>query len=184
MVKNCLQPLLDFELEYAFFDTGADISISYEVADFVSYLPRIGLAFSLPKKYGAFEYDGYGPHESYIDKRLASEYGSYRSTAKKEYFPWVKPQETGSHYGSERLKIDNVFTITAEKPFSFSVLPYSVEQLREAKHHFELPKSNSVYVHLDVAMSGVGTASCGPKLAEKYQAPKKGKNTFRIILNK
>lgn len=184
MVKNSLQPLLDFDLEYVCFDTGVDVSISYEVADFVLYLPRIGLAFSLPKKYGAFEYDGYGPYESYIDKRLASEYGSYRSTAKKEYFPWIKPQETGSHYGSERLKIDNAFTITAEKPFSFSVLPYSVEQLRKAKHHFELPKSDRVYVHLDVAMSGVGTASCGPKLAEKYQAPKKGKNTFRIILNK
>ena len=107
-------------MEYTFFDTGVDISFSYEVADFVSYLPRIGLAFSLPKKYGAFEYDGYGPYESYIDKRLASEYGSYRSTAKKEYFPWIKPQETGSHYGSERLKIDNALTITAEKPFSFS----------------------------------------------------------------
>ena len=184
MVKNCLQPLLDFDLEYTFFDTGVDISFSYEVADFVSYLPRIGLVCSLPKNCDAFEYDGYGPYESYIDKRLASEYGSYRSTAKKEYHPWIKPQETGSHYGSERLKINNAFTVTAEIPFSFSVLPYSVKQLREAKHHFELPKSDGVYVHLDVAMSGVGTASCGPVLAKKYQAPKKGKNMFRIILNK
>lgn len=184
MVKNCLQPLLDFDLEYTFFDTGVDISFSYEVADFVSYLPRIGLVFSLPKNCDAFEYDGYGPYESYIDKRLASEYGSYRSTAKKEYYPWIKPQETGSHYGSERLKINNAFTVTAEIPFSFSVLPYSVKQLREAKHHFELPKSNGVYVHLDVAMSGVGTASCGPALIKEYQAPKKGNNTFRIILNK
>jgi beta-galactosidase len=87
-------------------------------------------------------------------------------------------------YWASGIKINNAFTVTAEIPFSFSVLPYSVKQLREAKHHFELPKSDGVYVHLDVAMSGVGTASCGPALIKEYQAPKKGNNTFRIILNK
>lgn len=34
----------------------------------------------------------------------------------------------------------------------------------------------------DVAMSGVGTNSCGPELAQKYRAPKKGRNKFRIVL--
>jgi hypothetical protein len=31
-------------------------------------------------------------------------------------------------------------------------------------------------------MSGIGTASCGPMLPEKYRAPKEGENTFRIKL--
>ena len=78
----------------------------------------------------------------------------------------------------------NGITVTAEKPFSFSVLPYSTKQLRETKHHFELAKSDGVYVHLDIAMSGVGTNSCGPRLAEAYRAPKQGENTFRIQMTK
>lgn len=50
--------------------------------------------------------------------------------------------------------------IIAEKPFSFSVLPYSTETLAACAHDFELPASEITYVNLDIAMSAVGTASC------------------------
>ena len=183
MVKNCLAPILTYEIEYVFFNDGVDITLSYKVADFVSYLPRIGFEFAFPKSQQAFAYDGYGPYESYVDKHRASDYGSYRSTAKKEYFPWIKPQENGSHYGTTRLTLSNGLTVTADKPFSFSVLPYSTAQIKSATHDFELPKSDGVYVNLDLAMSGVGTASCGPELRKEYRALKEGKITFRFELN-
>ena len=184
MVKNCLAPILEYELEYNFFNNGVDVTLSYKVADFVSYLPRIGFEFALPKSKQAFEYEGYGPYESYIDKHRASDYGVYQSTAKKEYFPWIKPQETGSHYASTRLSLENGIKITADRAFSFSVLPYSTEQIKGASHDFELPASNGVYVNIDTAMSGVGTASCGPELRKEYRAPKTGKITFRLEINK
>ncbi len=184
MVKNCLAPILEYDIEYKFFDNGVDITLDYKAADYVSYLPRIGFEFALPKSQGAFEYTGYGPYESYVDKHRASDYGTYRSTAKKEYFPWIKPQETGSHYATTRLTLGNGIKITADKPFSFSVLPYSTEQIRSAAHDFELPASDGVYVNIDAAMSGVGTASCGPELREEYRAPKTGKITFRLELTK
>ena len=184
MVKNCLAPILEYEIEYAFFNDGVDVTLTYTAANFVPYLPRIGFEFALPKYQNSFEYAGYGPYESYIDKHRASDYGTYRSTAKKEYFPWVKPQETGSHYGATRLSLKNGWTITADKAFSFSVLPYSTGQIKSAAHDFELPISDGVYVNIDAAMSGVGTASCGPELREEYRAPKTGKVTFRIQLDK
>ena len=183
LVKNCLAPILEYELVYEFFNEGVDITLSYKVADFVTYLPRIGFEFALPKSQKAFEYVGYGPYESYIDKHRASDYGTYQSTAKKEYFPWVKPQETGSHYATTRLTLENGITVTADKSFSFSVLPYSTAQIKSAAHDFELPASDGVYVNIDLAMSGVGTASCGPELQEKYRAPKTGKTTFRLKLD-
>ena len=129
-----------------------------------------------------FSYKGFGPYESYIDKHLASEYGEYASSAAKEYFRYVKPQESGSHFASTRVDFDGGIKITAEKPFSFSVLPYSAHALANAAHDFELKEDSNVYVSLDIAMSGVGTNSCGPELAQKYRAPKGGKNTFRIKL--
>lgn len=178
--KNCLAPILYFEVKYRFFDDGVDIDFSYRVAEYVTYLPRIGLQFAIPKKYQAITYSAYGPYESYIDKHRASDLGTYQSTANKEYYPWIKPQETGSHYGATSLSLANGLHITAENPFSFSVLPYSTKQLQTAKHDFELPKSDRVYVNIDIAMSGVGTASCGPALEEKYRAPKTGRNTFRF----
>ena len=72
--------------------------------------------------------------------------------------------------------------IIAEKPFSFSVLPYSTETLAACAHDFELPASEITYVNLDIVMSGVGTASCEPCLDNKYRVPKCGYKKFRIIL--
>lgn len=181
---NCAFPLLLFTLSLTPYAEGLEVDFSYEVADFLEYLPRIGLEFAVEKKYSNIRYTGFGPSESYVDKRLASAYGTYCSTAKKEYFPWIKPQETGSHWGSTELIIENCCRIQAEEPFSFSVLPYSTKQLKNAKHDFELPRSNATYVNLDVAMSGIGSASCGTELDEKFYAPKKGRNLFRIAIEK
>lgn len=185
MCKNTLAPIMDFTLEYTFYNDAMDVELGYKVADFVSYLPRIGITFALPKSMAKeFVYKGYGPYESYIDKHLCSEYGEYKTMPDEEYFRYVMPQESGSHYASTEVALDGGMRITAEKPFSFSVLPYSVQTLIAAEHDFELREDGNVYVSLDVAMSGVGTGSCGPQLAQEYRAPKAGRNTFRIMFTK
>lgn len=182
MLKACFAPIMDFTLTYTFYETAIDAELSYKVADYISYLPRIGLSFSLPKStVNKFTYKGYGPHESYIDKRLCSEYGEYATAAEKEYFHYIKPQESGSHFSSTEVAFDCGIKITAEKPFSFSVLPYSAQTLANTAHDFELKEDGNVYVSLDIAMSGVGTNSCGPELKKEYRAPKEGKNRFRIF---
>ncbi len=184
LVKNCIKPILHYEISVEPFANGADITLSYQASDCISYLPRIGFSFALDKKYQAFRYTGYGPTESYIDKRLATSYGEYSTTVAENFNDYIKPQENGSHFATTKLSIDDILEVTAKNPFSFSVLPYSTEQLTQAKHNFELGESDGAYVHLDVAMSGVGTASCGPGLIDKYKAPKKGCNAFRLIINR
>ncbi len=181
LVKNCLKPILYYVMTVEPFANGVDITFSYEVNDCIEYLPRIGLAFAIDSKYKKFSYCGYGESESYIDKHMASSYGEYSTTVERNFNRYIKPQENGSHFGSTRLLIDGAMEVTAENVFSFSVLPYSIEQLKNAKHDFELGESNATYIHLDIAMSGVGTNSCGPTLADKYRAAKKGRNTFRVI---
>ena len=132
----------------------------------------------------SFSYTGEGPSESYSDKRLASSYGTYVSTAKQNYGNYIKPQESGSHYQTTAVTIDKLFAVSAEKPFSFSYLPYSTNELIRAKHDFELKSDGCNYLNVDLTMSGVGTASCGPALPERYHAEKEGKNTFRFTLLK
>lgn len=185
MCKHCLAPIMDFTLVYTFYDHAVDISLSYQIADYIMYLPRIGITFALPERIAErFLYKGYGPHESYIDKRLLDKYGEFESSASKEYFHYVKPQESGSHFGSTEIALHGRMKITAEKPFSFSVLPYSVQEIIRAQHDFELKEDGNVYINLDIAMSGVGTNSCGPELAPEYRTPKEGGNKFRILLYK
>ena len=182
LVKNCLQPILHYTLTVTPFAKGIDLQFDYTVAAYIQYLPRIGLEFAIDKRYQYFGYFGFGPHESYIDKHIASNFGEYHTTAQYNFTNYLMPQENGSHFGTTRLMIDGVMTVTAVNPFSFSVLPYSTEELQQAKHDFELKKSAATYVNIDIAMSGVGSNSCGPMLDEKYRAPKQGSNKFRIVI--
>ena len=178
LTKNCLEPLLTYNIEYTPCRDGVKVKFAYKCGKTVDFLPRVGFEFALGGDKRNFKYKGFGPLESYIDKRVASDYGEYSSTADESYFRYVKPQESGSHFGTTELNIADCLAVTAEKPFSFSVLPYSTDELMTAKHDFELKGDGRVYVNIDVFMSGVGTNSCGPRLEEKYRTPAEGENTF------
>ena len=139
-------------------------------------------AYFREKSYNEFAFVGFGKTESYVDKNVACEYGYYESNAKENYDNnYIRPQESGSHYASKYLYVKDLFTLTADKPFSFSVNPYTTKQLYETKHNFDLPKNDFVNVCVDLAMRGIGSYSCGPVLEEKYEIPKEGKNTFKIV---
>ena len=76
------------------------------------------------------------------------------------------------------MAVKDLFKVTAEKPFSCSVNPYTTRQLRETLHSFELEHNDFVNVCIDLAMRGVGSKSCGPDLPEDYEIPKTYQNTF------
>ena len=52
-------------------------SVHGDRADEFPFLPRFGLRLFLPRAFDAVEYFGYGPFESYVDKRRASMLGKY-----------------------------------------------------------------------------------------------------------
>ena len=180
ILANSLAPLLYFTLMARGTKNGAEIGFSYEFGKFTKNLPRVGLAFALPKEYAQFEYCGFGPYESYVDKNKASEYDLYQSDVRANFTNYLKPQECGSHYNTTYLCIKDVFSVTAEDPFSFSVLPYSAKQLSAAKHNYDLKESDGTYVHIDLYNRGIGSGSCGYDLYEKYAVPKTGQNIFKF----
>lgn len=179
---NCLMPTLDFTVKYVLQGNILTIETEYKVGEHIQSLPRFGFEFGIKKKYNKFTFVGFGKTESYVDKNVACEYGYYESNAKENYDnKFIRPQESGSHYASKYLCVKDLFTLTAEKPFSFSVNPYTTKQLYKTTHNFDLPENDFVNVCVDLAMSGVGSHSCGPVLDEKYEIPKEGKNTFKIV---
>ena len=91
------------------------------------------------------------------------------------------PQEYGSHYNTDYVKLDKL-EIYAKTPISFSAVPYSIKELLDKKHDFELVKDGKTYLNIDCEMSGVGSCACGPDLDRKYQAKKASKMSFRIIV--
>jgi hypothetical protein len=182
LAANCLMPAAEFKLEYEVTANELRIDIDYKIADYVMSFPRFGIELLINKKYSDFSYVGYGPTETYADKHIAAEYGYYESRAEDNYDRnYVRPQESGSHYHSTYLSLDGLFTLIADKPFSFSLNPYSTEQLRTSQHSFELLDNDYISLCLDLAMRGVGSHSCGPKLDEKYEIPREGSNSFKLV---
>ena len=182
LAANCMTPAVEFYIEYTIDGNELVMAIEYTLADYVKSFPRVGIEFGVEKRYGRFSYVGFGPTESYADKRAACEYGYYVSTAEENYDGrYIRPQESGSHAESKYLAIDGLFSLTAEKPFSFSVNPYTTAQLRDTAHSFELPENDFVNVCVDLAMRGVGSNSCGPQLPEKYEIPRSMRNVFKFV---
>lgn len=178
---NCLEPAVSFNVQYKTVKNVLEIQVEYAVNEYIRHLPRFGIEFKVDKKHGDFAFIGFGKTESYIDKNVACEYGFYQSNARENYDrKYIRPQEAGSHYASKYLSLDGLFALTAEKPFSFSVNPYTTKQLCETLHDFELSENNFVNVCIDLAMRGVGSFSCGPELANEYEIPKTFKNTFKF----
>ncbi len=179
---NCLEPAVSFKVLYRTNKNVLEISVEYTVNEYIGELPRFGFEFGVDKKHSNFDFIGYGKGESYVDKTVNCEYGFYSSNAYENYDKnYVYPQESGSHYASKYLRVGNAFSLTAVSPFSFSVNPYTTKQLCETKHNFELKENNFVNVCIDLAMRGVGSHSCGPALDKKYEIPKSGKNTFKMV---
>ena len=182
LAANCLDPAVEFTLEYLVNANELTVSFTYKLGNYIKSFPRIGIEFGVDKEYDSFSYIGYGPLESYVDKHVACDYGYYNSTATENYDrKYIRPQESGSHFGCKYLAVDNLFNVTAEKPFSCSVNPYTTEQLVKTNHSFELVENNFVNVCIDVAMRGVGSYSCGPELSAKYEIPLQGNNTFKFV---
>ena len=181
LAANCLMPAAEFELMYEVAGNVLTATIEYKLADYVERFPRFGIEFGVDKAHGNFSYAGFGPTESYVDKHIACEYGYYVSSARENYDrEYIRPQESGSHYACKYMAVKDLFKVTAEQPFSFSVNPYTTKQLCETLHSFELEENDFVSVCIDLAMRGVGSHSCGPELPDEYEIPRKGKNTFKF----
>lgn len=168
-----LPPVLRLDVTYTIGEgLGILIDTKAHVADGAPYLPRFGYRFTLPKGSEDVRYFGYGPHEAYEDKRLSSHISLFRTTVTDNFEPYVRPQENGAHFGCKWADVADVYghgLYFASDSFSLSVSHYSPEQLTRTAHNYELAAEDETTVIIDYRNSPVGSASCGPELAEELR---------------
>ncbi len=96
-------------------------------------VPRFAMTFTLPQVYKDINWYGYGPHETYRDRYDGAQIGMWSASIAEQYHPYVRPQESGNHYGTRLLLLNGemypTIAITATMPFEFSTLPYEVSDL-------------------------------------------------------
>lgn len=152
------------------------VRLETEVRKDISWLPRFGIRMVLDGRLNQCSYYGYGPMESYVDKKEGCYLDRFTSPVSEMFEDYIKPQENSSHCGTEYCELsdeDTLLRISSERPFSFNVSEYTREELEKKGHHFELEKSGYTILHLDYYMSGVGTGSCGPMTRPEYRLEEK-----------
>jgi beta-galactosidase len=169
-----IQRILSISSEWNVADNGLiSVNIQVERNMEMPFLPRFGLRLFLPEYMDNVEYFGYGPYESYADKRRASYVGRFRPRVGCLHEDYLKPQENGSHWGCHYVKLASDcgtgLLVTGEELFSFNASFYTQEELTQKKHNYELVKCGNTVLCIDYAQSGIGSNSCGPELIEKYR---------------
>ncbi|ANQ65471.1 glycoside hydrolase family 2 TIM barrel-domain containing protein [Staphylococcus equorum] len=173
LVNEAVPPVLLGTLTWTIQNDGT-LTVNYDLAkDTLSpFLPRFGLAMTLPSNYEQVEYYGNGPYSSYQDKGVATYLDYFETTVTDNLSNDIKPQESGSHNQTTFVKVSNgrnAMVVTSGDTFSFNTTHYSLNQLTQTTHKDQLEVEGYTYLYIDYAQSGIGSNSCGPELNEAYR---------------
>lgn len=143
----------------------ADFQLGSEIKD----IPRIGLTLEIAAELEKLKWLGLGPLENYPDRKAAAWRALHESTVTDQYVPYVMPQEHGLKCETSLIELSNKaakLQIRSAKPVAFSASHYRQEDLTKAFHTIDLEPRKEVFLNIDAAHRGVGTASCGPDTFE------------------
>jgi beta-galactosidase len=183
---------IPYTLKYRVFGTG-DIVVTGEIdpgAAELPEMPRFGFNFRVPAGYNRVTWFGRGPFENYDDRNTAAFVGLYQSTAADMFFPYVRPQESGTRTDIRWMTLTdedgNGLMLSGMPLFSASALPYNIDQLDYAESRFRHPAdlkvNDYVDVNIDLRQMGVGgDDSWGAKPMSEYLIPA-GKYSFTFLV--
>ena len=179
------QVYADLTIDYEFSSTGElmvnqTIKIDGEVE--VPMMPRFGMELVLPKEFNAIKYYGKGPFENYVDRNFASEVGVFEQTVSEQYYPYIRPQETGNKTDIRWYSIFNEaqkITIEGNTLLGVTALHYLNEDLddglvKNQRHAGEFSERDLTRILIDFKQMGVGSInSWGALPLENYRLTEK-----------
>ena len=158
------------------------------------WLFRYGMQLQMPKQFDRVEYYGRGPHENYCDRNSSSFLGSYKNKVSEEYFPYVRPQESGNHTDVRWFVVSDSqrgLKFESTGPMECSALPYLVEDLDAGarkehswgQHSGDLVERPLTQVHIQQRQMGLGCVNSWGAWPEKpYVLPLQSYDfTYTII---
>ena len=131
----------------------------------VSDMFRFGMLMQMPYTMEKSNYYGRGPIENYSDRKDCMRIGVYTDDADNQYFPYIRPQESGTKSDIRWWKQTDAtglgLQVKSCTPFYASAIHFDTEELddgddKEQRHSFDLKKSKFTNLFLDSAHMGVG----------------------------
>ena len=141
----------------------------------VDNMMRYGMVMQLPEEMDQSLYYGRGPVENYSDRLYSQRVGIYRQTADQQFYPYIRPQETGTksdmRWWQQSYTDGRGLRIMSDRLFQASALHYAVEDLddgdeKEQRHTQDVAKSKFTNLYIDMEQAGVGGVDSWSRWAE------------------
>ena len=150
-----------------------------------TWMFRYGMQLQMPRQYNHVKYYGRGPHENYSDRNSSEFLGVYESSVSEQYYPYVRPQESGNHTDVRWFSVVDQQTgrglkFCSSAPFECSALPYLVEDLDAGprkehswgQHSGDLVERPLTQLHIQQRQMGLGCVNSWGGWPEKpYMLP-------------
>jgi beta-galactosidase len=167
-------------------DGGAQIDEEIYIPDSWADIPRVGIRFEMPSGFETLRWHGLGPDESYNDRCKAQTIGQWESRGDDQYHAFAFPQEHGSHFETRDFSLVDAagkgMKIALPQHANFAARHHHDADLTSATTLANLIRRDTIEVHIDAAMRGMGTGACGPDTLPAYRV-RTGTHRFSWVLS-
>ncbi len=148
---------------------------------------RIGTVMELPEGYENVEWYGNGPVEAMWDREDFATVGRYSNTVSGMFYPYLDTQDTGTVTGVKWISVTNpsaksAMAIAATDTVEASALHFTVDDLDQAQHPYELTKLDSTILTGKLSFTGTGNKSCGQDTLSAYLLPNNKAYTYEYTM--
>ncbi|MBQ7472210.1 MAG: discoidin domain-containing protein, partial [Prevotella sp.] len=153
-------------------------------------LPKIGFRLEMPAAMEQLAWFGRGPWDSYRDRKEACLPAIYKCTVTAQQEDYILPQEHGTKQEVRWMSLTNGegkgLLFVAPDQMAASAVHFRPEDNytdrdNRSKHTYQFKTCTTTVVSLDAATRGLGNASCGSDVLDKYEL--KAANTpFRFFI--
>lgn len=166
--ETLTMPAAKVTVTYTATAEGVNVKCKYFGEKGLPQLPVFGLRMIMPTMATGFTYEGLSG-ETYPDRMMGGKPGVYEVKGL-PVTPYMVPQDCGMHMETRWVEVrrNTQLANTAnppesslkiamdDKPFAFSCLPYTAEEIENATHHEELPPARRTVLCVYGAVRGVG----------------------------
>ena len=153
-------------------------------------IPKLGFRLEMPATMELFTWFGRGPWDSYRDRKEACLPAVYKSTVSDQREDYILPQEHGTKQEVRWMSLTNTegngLLFVAPDQMAASAVHFRPEDNytdrdNRSKHTYQFKTCSTAVVSLDAVTRGLGNASCGSEVMEKYEL-RAANTAFRFFI--
>ena len=144
------------------------------------------------KEFEELVFYGRGPWENYSDRQHSAQLGIYNQTVAEQFYPYIRPQETGTKSDLRWWRVVNKagrgLEFTSNAPFSASALNYTIESLDEGlqkkqRHSQEIAQVDYTQVCVDKVQRGLACVNSWSAIPLPQYLIPYGDYKFELFIN-